>query len=125
MTDGKTLLRSILTGSTVVTNLVPASRIYFNFPTSFNTFPIISYSENNNFTEADGYEDNSPKSDSLLFQVDIWQSPNTSTTAIAQAVSNAMESKLFNRDSSIDMVEPDTGVIHKVLRFSGRVYNGQ
>lgn len=125
MTDGKTLLRSILTSSTAVTNLVPANRIYFNFPTSFNTLPAISFSENNSFTEGDGYEDNLPKSDSLLFQVDIWQSPDTSTTAIAQAVSNAMESKLFNRDSSIDMVEPGSGYIHKVLRFSGRVYNGQ
>ena len=125
MTDGKTLLRSILTGSSAITNLVPATRIYFNFPASFQTFPVIAYSEVNNSTEADGYEDNLPKSDSLLFQVDIWEKPNTSTTAIAQAVSDAMEQRLFNRDSSIDMVEPGSGYVHKVLRFSGRIYNGQ
>ena len=122
MTDGKTLLRGYLTGASAVTNLVPATRIFFNFPASFKTLPVISYSENNNFNQDDDYQDNFAKSDNLLFQVDIWCAPNTSTTAIAQAVSNVMESKRFNRDASIDMVEPGSGYVHKVLRFSGRIY---
>jgi len=121
MTDAKTTFRSVLINASAVTALVPATRIFQSWPTSFNLLPCISFREINNFTDDEDYSEDRPRTETSEMQVDIWCKPNTSTTAIAQAIDTALNTALWNRDYSGDFVEPDTGYIHRVVRYSTRL----
>jgi hypothetical protein len=123
MIDSKTLVRATLTGAGAVTALVPASRIFVQWPTSFQTLPVISYKESTNYNIDENYADGVPVMDQIEIQIDIWTAPGTSPTAIAQAVDNAMKAKLWNREYAEDFTEPDTLLNHKVMRYSNRLYN--
>lgn len=121
MTDAKTTFRSILINAPAVTALVPATRIKQSWPESFTALPLIAFTELDNYTDDDDYRDDAPKSENSEMQVDIFCKPNTSTTAIAQAVDAALNAALWNRDYSGDFVEPDSGLMHKVMRYSTKL----
>jgi len=120
MIDVKTLLRTKLIGTGAVIALVPAARIFVDWPTSFTTLPAISYKELNNFVDDIDYYDDFYRSETSQIQIDIWCKPNTSTTSIAQAVDTCLNGDLWNRDYAEDFVEPDTKIIHKVMRYNKR-----
>lgn len=120
MIDVKTLLRTKLINTGAVTALVPAARIFVDWPTNFNTLPAISYKELNNFVDDIDYYDDFYRSETSQVQIDIWCAPNTSTTPIAQAVDACLSGDLWNRDYAEDFVEPDTKIIHKVMRYNKR-----
>jgi hypothetical protein len=121
MTDAKTTFRALLIGAPSITALVPATRIYQSWPTSFKDLPCISFREINNFTEGSDYSEDRPRTETSEMQVDIWCKPNTSATAIAQAIDSAVNAALWNRDYSGDFVEPDSAIIHRVVRYSTRL----
>ncbi len=122
MIDHKTALRTLLIGNVALTTLVPAARIYFIRPAKIADIPCITFEELDNSLTDEDYRDDQPGSESVSMQIDVWCKPNTSTTAIAQAVDNVLIPAMYNRDYAQDFVEPDSGIIHKVMRYSKRVF---
>lgn len=122
MTDQKTALRATLTGASSVTALVPATRIYAGWPTSFSTLPVIAYEESANLVGDEDIFDDVPKSETSEMTIHIFCAPNTSATAIAMAVDTALASAKWNRDNARDLIEQDTGITHKVMTYSKRVF---
>jgi hypothetical protein len=84
-------------------------------------FPLIVFREIDNSTDDVDYDDDSAKSETSVMQVDIFCKPETSTTAIAQAVDTAVSADIWNRDYSEDFVEPDSYLTHRVIRYSKRI----
>ena len=122
MIDAKTFIRTILINNGALVALVPATRIFFSWPASFNTLPVIAFREINNFTDDNDIQDDLPDSENSNIQIDIFCLPNQSTTAIAKAVDTALTAAFYNRDYSEDMVEPGTQNIHKVMRYSAKLF---
>jgi hypothetical protein len=121
MTDAKTTFRAVLINASAVTTLVPATRIYQSWPSSFAVLPCMSFREINNYVDDQDIDDDQPSSEISEMQVDVWCKPNTSTTAIARAVDTVLNAAFWNRDYSEDFVEPDSGYIHRVIRYSARL----
>ena len=120
MTDAKTMVRTTLTGATALTALVPTSRIFAGWPTTFSTLPCISYAERTNFV--DDYADNLPASDVMEVEVQVFHEAQKSTTSIAQAIDNAMITSGWNRDSSQDLFIPDDTTNRKLMIYSMRLH---
>jgi hypothetical protein len=121
MIDSKYAFRTTLIGSSALTALVPATRITQAWPKKDVVFPLIVFREIDNYTVDEDYQDDQPKSETSVMQVDIFCKPESSSTAIAQAVDNALVAELWNRDYSEDFVEPDSYLTHKVIRYSKRL----
>lgn len=119
MLDVKAYVYAALKNNTaLVTALGSSDRIQFMYPNSFNVLPVVTYEEINNRNVA--FYDNVPFADEATIQVDVWA--NTSTTAIAKLIDNALLPLLFTRDFSSDVPEPDAKIFHRVMRYS-RVFN--
>lgn len=120
MTDAKTMVRTALVNSAPLTALVPASRIFAGWPTSFKTLPCISYAERTNYV--DDYADNLPASDVMEVEIQVFHEAQKSTTAIAQAVDNAMIPAGWNRDSAQDLFMPEDTTNRKLMTYSMRLH---
>jgi hypothetical protein len=121
MIDTKTAFRATLIADTALIALVPADRIKQAWPTSFATLPLIAFSEIDNGLDEMDYADDASISETSIMQVDMFFAPNTSSTAVAQAVDRVLSADFWNRDYSGDFVEPDSRLIHRVARYSKRV----
>ena len=122
MKNPKQIIRAMLSTDGVLLALVPADRILMAWPDSFATLPAISYSIIDNFnTDTDRY-DNMPISDNVTAQVDIFQKPGASTTAIFEAINDIFEAHGWNRSSFVELVEPGTNMMHVVCRYETVLY---
>ena len=119
MTDPQTAFRTALVNSGPVTALVPATRIYQPWYPASPTFPLITFSESDNYNNSDDYFDNVPISDHWEVDCHVFTPPNTSTQSIASAVDTALKADGWNRDFSQSL--PDPGFYgHRVMRYSKR-----
>jgi hypothetical protein len=121
MTDAKVAFRALLIGSSAVIALVPPERIMQAWPGEKQIFPCIVFHETNNSVSTEDYTDNTPKSETSEIKVDIFCKPGVSSTPIAQAVDLAAYGGKWNRGFSTDLVEPDTGLVHRVALYSKRL----
>ena len=117
MTDINTQFRNVLIGATPVTSLVPASRIFVQWPTSFQTLPVISYRITNNFLAENDIMDDAQFSEHAEVTVDVFCPPGSSPTSIVRAVDSALFSDNWMRGYCEYLTEPETGIIHTVMRF--------
>jgi len=121
MIDSKAIFRATLIASAPVTALVPATRITQSWPKANAVLPLITFREIDNSTSDVDYNDDAPQSETSIMQLDIFCKPETSSTPIAQAVDAALSAAYWNRDYSEDFVEPDSYIIHRVMRYSKRL----
>ena len=120
MIDTKVAFRNLLINSSAVTALVPVSRILGTWPNELTVKPCIVFREIDNNLSDDDYKDNSPKSETSIMQVDIFNT--VSCFLISKAVDDILSTNNWNRDYAEDFVEKDTDLIHKVMRFSKRTF---
>lgn len=119
MTDSQTAFRTVLINASAVTSLVPATRIYQPWYPTTATFPLICFTETDNYNNDDDYYDNEAKSDHMEVECHVFTAPNTSTYAIANAVDTALKADGWNRDFAQSL--PDPGFYgHRVMRYSKR-----
>jgi hypothetical protein len=121
MKDNKLAVRTTLINHAPLTAIVPVARIFQGWPASFNALPSIAFREVNNYLEDQDFNDDSPVSELSEMQFDIFSMPQSSPTAIAQALDDALITDLWTRDFSEDIVEDDSGIIHRVVRYSKRI----
>ena len=118
----KSVLRTQLTGNAALIALVPAARILAGWPDIMPTLPAITYQELDSFnTDIDRFDD-LPICDTFQIEINIWCKPSTSTTPIFKALNKCMESFGWNRDGAADMVEPETKIVRKMVRYSNVLY---
>lgn len=122
MLDVKTKVKTTLNGASALTALVPTSRIFVDWPSTFNTLPVVAYREIDNSTNDEDYYNNETVSESSIVQVQVWTTKGVNPTAICQAVDNAMRVAGWNRDYKEDFQDPDTHNLQTVFRFSQRFY---
>lgn len=79
-------------------------------------FPRLTYLETNQPSAAN-YDD-APKAVDSTIECHIWTAASVSTTTIAKALDAVMLGLLFNVDFSEDLVEAETRVNHRVVRYS-------
>ena len=118
MTNGLLTARTSLIANATLTALVPSSRIMAAWPTVWSTLPIISINELNNFV--DDYRDNTPASDVVEIEVQIFCEQNKSTADIATAVDNVLIPDGWNRDYSEMLFLEGQTVNRRVMRYSRR-----
>lgn len=119
MTDSQTAFRAVLIASTPVTTLVPATRIYQPWYPANPTFPLICFTETDNYNNSDDFFDGATKTDHMEVECHVFTAPNTSTYAIASAVDSALKTAGWNRDFAQSL--PDPGNYgHRVMRYSKR-----
>lgn len=119
MTDPQTAFRTALINASAVTTLVPATRIYQPWYPASPTFPLITFSETNNYNDSEDYFDNEAKSDHWEVECHVFTAQNTSTQNIASAVDTALKADGWNRDFAQSL--PDPGFYgHRVMRYSKR-----
>jgi len=89
-------------------------RIQFQYPDTFNTMPVLTYSEvaNNN----QSYFDNKSLGDLVTIQIDLWATNTTST--LKELVDDVLSVLLFNRDYCADVPNIDDNLHHTVMRYS-------
>lgn len=124
MTDSQTAFRAALIASVPVTTLVPATRIYqpwypSNVQPTSAYFPLITFSETNNYNNDDDYFDNVAKSDHMEIETHVFNLPNTSTYAICAAMDTALKADGWNREFSSGLPDPGN-YAHRVMRYSKR-----
>ena len=122
MLDQQTAVRNILIADTSLMALVPATSLFIQWPDDFSALPCIAFRESNNITTETDFGDNLPYSEVREFEFHIFHKPSTSTTAIARALDAVMTANLWNRDYSEAMVDSDTLLAHRVMRYSKRTW---
>jgi hypothetical protein len=120
MTNPKTLIKSTLDAG--LGALVPVSRILSTWPTSFTEVPQVNFNILDNFTTTQDIFDNRPIADNILVEIHLWNKPGKSLTDIFVALVNCMESAEWNRESYVELVDPDTKLMHVVTRWAQTVY---
>lgn len=90
------------------------NRVFFYYPSTFNSLPSISYYEitNQENSNADDDEYNSL----IEIQVDVWGKTPEEISDIALQVDSKMKSIGFNRAFAQDV--HDENLYHKTMRFS-------
>jgi hypothetical protein len=116
--NAKKIVRDLLASDTALLALVPASRIFSAWPDSFTTLPAISIQVVDSFVADISLWDNEVYSDSFIVKIDAWNKPGQSLTAIFDAVNRVLEDKLWNRDSYVELVEPETKLMRITATFS-------
>lgn len=97
----------------VYTVLSAVGNTYFQYPSSFATFPIISYWDSNH--EADEFLDGKSTIDKVETTVDVWEKEdsNGNLIKIHTQMDSAMRASGFVRSNPIvGMYETDTHVYH-------------
>lgn len=121
MTDIKTTVRNILINYATLTALVPATRITLWHQNIINTLPCITYNEIDNYNLDDDIADDMPYADHFTIQIDVWTAPGVSTFNIANAINTVMESNYWIREASEDLIEQDTKIQRKLMRYTTRL----
>jgi hypothetical protein len=119
MTDSQTAFRAVLIAAAPVTALVPAARIYQPWYPETPTFPLITFSETNNYNNDDDYFDNTARSDHMEIEAHAFNLPNTSTYAICAAMDVALKADGWNREYMANLPDPGN-YAHRVMRYSKR-----
>jgi hypothetical protein len=118
----KSVLRTQLTGNAALVALVPADRITSAWPDKNTVYPSITYQELDSFnTDIDRFDD-LPICDTFQIEINIWCKPSTSSTPIFKALNKCLESFGWNRDGAADMIEPETKIVRKMVRYSNVLY---
>lgn len=89
-----------------------------NTPKSWEEFPIITYTEENNSISS--YVDNKEDICELLYKIDIWNYKGI-TDDLAKSVNTEMLELGFRRTFCSDVPNTDVNVKHKVMRFRKKV----
>jgi hypothetical protein len=121
MIDIKTNFRNTLINASAITALVPATRITLWNQNILNTLPAITFNESDNYNLDDDMADDLPYADHYTMQLDIWVAPGNTTFQIASAVNTALEAAGWSRETSSDLIEQDTKIQRKVMRYTTRV----
>lgn len=79
------------------------------------SFPRVTYLETNQ-PSSDNYDD-APKAVRSDIEIHVWTAQGISTTTIAGIVDGIMAGLLFNTDYSADMMESETRINHRVMRY--------
>jgi hypothetical protein len=75
--------------------------------------PAITFFEVANSDAA--FSDDHTFASEIIIQIDIWN--KESTTVIAQEVDRTMKKLSFQRISATDLLEEDSGIFHKAMRY--------
>lgn len=118
MANAKALIRTALVADATLTALVPATRILSAWPDVEPTYPIIVIQLIDSFVADMSLFDDQPYSDQVSIQIDAWNKPGLSLTAIFNAINAVMEAQRWNRDSAIELVEPETKLQRLTCRYS-------
>ena len=122
MINAKQVVQTLLTGYAPLTALVPATNIRGSWPDSFTVMPQITHNIIDSFTADENYSDNSPNSDNVLMEIHVWVKPGQTVTPIVMALVDCMESGGWNRASYLELVDPDTKLMHVVTRWNKVLY---
>jgi hypothetical protein len=90
----------MLTTDPALTALVPASRILAAWPDSFTALPMVNYRELDSFVQDTALFDDMPICDNSSVEIQIWNKPGASCTAIFHEINRIMEAGKWNRDYS-------------------------
>jgi hypothetical protein len=113
--QNKVFLYNILSTDVTILSLVGSvDRIYFGYPDSFEKVPVIAYIEDN-APPAD-WADNMPYSKESQVTIDIYTAKNISTTALVDAVEQALLKNLYGITFSGDVPEPNIKLQHRVIK---------
>ncbi|MBS6559241.1 MAG: hypothetical protein KH355_03075 [Clostridiales bacterium] len=85
------------------------------YPDDFSSMPTITYKENENSDTGNTIKE---VISSFEYQVDIWK--KGSTFDLAVQVDEKLSRMGFLRVSSNELVDPGTGLNHRILRFRGK-----
>jgi hypothetical protein len=118
----KAIIQTLLTSYPPLTALVPAANVRGSWPDSFASLPQLTHNIVDSFVLSENYADNVPNSDNVLAEIHIWTAPGKSTTALMSATIDAMEAGGWNRSSLVELVDPDTKLMHVVMRWNKVVY---
>jgi hypothetical protein len=105
MTDSQTAFRSVLVASGAVTALVPATRIFQPWYPATATFPLITFTEVNNYNDDSDYFDDQPRSDHMEIETHVFTPPPTtgnanSTHPIYASMDTALKADGWTREFS-------------------------
>lgn len=108
------IYKSLIEDFDLIQLLGDETHIFFGYPRSFTTLPIVTFQELNQAHEL--YDDDAPLSVTSYVQIDIWTDDN-GPTEIMIKVDKVMQSLLFNCEYSADTPEPDTLFRHRAMRY--------
>jgi hypothetical protein len=115
MYNTKQYIYNLLSTDATILSIVSSSdNIYFGYPASFQTLPVIAYMEDNNLPT--DWADNAPYSWESYVTIDVYTSKSTSTTALAQAVGDLLIANLYAVTLFSDVFDPDQNIQHKVIK---------
>ncbi|GAB6174505.1 hypothetical protein JCM15765_39830 [Paradesulfitobacterium aromaticivorans] len=117
MISVKSQVLSALKVNSQLIALLGGEAIYFQIAPDAKQFPRITFFEMSNIGSV--FADDTEMASDITLQIDVWCKGNT--TDISLEVARTMKGLGFARDSATDLYEDDTGVYHKVLRFSTTV----
>lgn len=123
MTNIKALVRGIITAHQPLTAIIPAVRMFADWPVNFQTLPVLSYIEENDSTDSEDYFDSQALTSTVVVKIDLFGPPSKDLFTAVDALNDAMTAAGWNRDSCIPITEPDTLNQHYVLNYSTKVYN--
>ncbi len=87
--------------------------IFFSYPKTFTSLPLISFYEINNSIYA--FAEDAEYASEINYVIDIWANSSDETNDIALLVNEKMNDLGFIREVSYDI--PDENVAHKFMRF--------
>lgn len=93
-------------------------QISAEYPDDFAIMPTVTYKENDN---SDTGKTQTEVVSNLEYQIDIWD--KKSVTDIAAQVNEVFSGMGFRRISSVQLIDPNTNLKHRVMRFRGK-YDG-
>lgn len=120
--NGELYLRTLLIGDTGLTALVPAARIKKEYPDDKAVFPLVYYKVENDSNIDGDRADNLVYKDQILFEIQVWCLPNTSTTAITNEIIRIMETAGFNREMCEPLTDPVSKHARCIMRWSGELW---
>lgn len=98
-----------------LSKLTGVKQLCAGYPKDFAKMPTVTYSENNN-SDA-GYTEQEVVTD-LEYQFDIWA--KGSTSGLALQLDDLITPLGFRRAGSNELVDTNTGLNHRILRYRGR-----
>lgn len=117
MLPSKSFLYNLLsTDATILSIVGSTDQIYFSYPDSFETVPLICYIEDN--APSTDYADNVPFASGSDITIDVYTAKNVSTTALVTAIESVLVNNLYAITFSGDVPEPDVRLQHRVIKCS-------
>ena len=117
MFDSQTYVQGLFVASSALQTLLGgAGHIMAEWPNSFETLPLVSHYEINQYNEAQDFKDNQAKSDFCQMAVDVWSL--TGNQAIVEKIDELLQADLWTRYYAAEMFEADPKIYHRNLRYS-------